>query len=95
MVKNDPHAQAPADAVAIAHYHAHVYYDPATSRDRAERLRERISALEVPLPRSVGRLTVSIGVAEYRPGETIMQTFARADLALYRAKAAGRNRVES
>ena len=61
----------------------------------AERLRERISALDVPLPRSVGRLTVSIGVAEYRPGETIMQTFARADLALYRAKAAGRNRVES
>ena len=53
------------------------------------------SALDVPLPRSVGRLTVSIGVAEYRPGETIMQTFARADLALYRAKAAGRNRVES
>ena len=61
----------------------------------AEHLRERISALEVPLPKSVGQLTVSIGVAEYRPGETIMQTFARADLALYRAKAAGRNRVES
>jgi len=61
----------------------------------AEQLRERISALEVPLPRSVGRLTISIGVAQYRPGETIMQTFARADLALYRAKAAGRNRVES
>ena len=61
----------------------------------AEQLRERISALEVPLPRSVGRLTISIGVAQYHPGETIMQTFARADLALYRAKAAGRNRVES
>ena len=50
----------------------------------AERLRERISALDVPLPRSIGKLTVSIGVAQYKPGETIMQTFARADEALYR-----------
>lgn len=61
----------------------------------AERLRQRISALEVPLPQGVGRLTVSIGVAQYRPGETITQTFARADEALYRAKRQGRNRVES
>ncbi len=28
----------------ITHYHAHVYYDPATSRGSAERLRERIAA---------------------------------------------------
>jgi diguanylate cyclase len=60
----------------------------------AERLRERISALDLPLPRSIGRLTVSIGVAQYEPGESIMQTFARADAALYRAKQRGRNRVE-
>ena len=39
------HAAAPAkDPRAIAHYHAHVYYDPASSRDRAERLRERVGA---------------------------------------------------
>ena len=61
----------------------------------AERLRERIGTLEVPLPRSIGKLTVSIGVAQYDPGESIMQTFARADGALYRAKKLGRNRVES
>ncbi|MGB6535973.1 MAG: DOPA 4,5-dioxygenase family protein [Xanthobacteraceae bacterium] len=29
---------------AIAHYHAHVYYDPATSRDRADGLRARVAA---------------------------------------------------
>jgi diguanylate cyclase (GGDEF)-like protein len=60
----------------------------------AERLRERISALEIPIPRSIGPLTVSIGVAQYDPGETIIQTFARADAALYKAKQRGRNRVE-
>jgi aromatic ring-cleaving dioxygenase len=29
---------------AIADYHAHIYYDPATTRDRAQRLRERVAA---------------------------------------------------
>ena len=60
----------------------------------AERLRERISQLDLPIARSTRRLTVSIGVAQYKPGETIIQTFARADEALYRAKQRGRNRVE-
>ena len=60
----------------------------------AERLRERISLLEMPFPRSIGPLTVSIGVAQYEPGETILETFARADAALYKAKQRGRNRVE-
>jgi DOPA 4,5-dioxygenase len=32
------------DPGAIAHYHAHVYYDPADSRERAAQLRERIAA---------------------------------------------------
>ena len=60
----------------------------------AERLRERISQVDIPLTRSAGRLTVSIGVAQYKPGEAIIDTFARADEALYRAKQRGRNRVE-
>jgi aromatic ring-cleaving dioxygenase len=29
---------------AIKEYHAHIYYEPATSRDRAERLRAAIGA---------------------------------------------------
>jgi len=60
----------------------------------AERLRERISTLKLPVSRSVGPLTVSIGVAQYAPKETIEQTFARADRALYKAKRLGRDRVE-
>jgi diguanylate cyclase (GGDEF)-like protein len=60
----------------------------------ADRLRERIRAVDMPVPKPVGPLTVSIGVAQYKPGETIVQTFARADEALFRAKQRGRNRVE-
>lgn len=37
-------AEGPTDIGAIRHYHAHVYYDPASSRDRAARLRERVAA---------------------------------------------------
>jgi aromatic ring-cleaving dioxygenase len=36
-------AAAPADPTIIRDYHAHIYYDPA-SRDRAERLRDRVAA---------------------------------------------------
>jgi aromatic ring-cleaving dioxygenase len=35
----------PGDPEVIKHYHAHVYYDPATTRDRAARLRERVAAI--------------------------------------------------
>jgi len=40
-----PTAGAPlADSGIIKHYHAHIYYDPVSSRDRAARLRERVAA---------------------------------------------------
>jgi diguanylate cyclase (GGDEF)-like protein len=61
----------------------------------AERLRSRIRTVELPAVSSIGRLTVSIGVAQYAPNESIEQTFGRADSALYRAKHLGRDRVES
>ena len=32
----------PRDTAAIAEYHAHVYYDPAGTRDRAERVRASV-----------------------------------------------------
>ena len=38
--------------------------------------------------------TVSIGLAEYRHGESIEDVHKRADKALYKAKSNGRNRIE-
>ena len=39
----DPH-RTNGDPRSIAFYHAHVYYDPKTTRNRAERLRQRVGA---------------------------------------------------
>lgn len=59
----------------------------------AERLRVAVTALGLPEHPGLG-VSLSAGVAEAAPGETAPQLLARADAALYRAKAAGRNRVE-
>lgn len=56
----------------------------------AERIRQRVSSHDFP---QVGSVTVSIGVAEYNPGESLECVVGRADKALYAAKASGRNRV--
>ena len=58
------------------------------SRELAEELRELVGA-ETGVP-----ITVSIGVAQYAVGETPAAWLRRADEALYRAKQAGRNRVD-
>jgi DOPA 4,5-dioxygenase len=39
---NPARANSLSDPRAIAHYHAHIYYDPAVSKERANRLRERV-----------------------------------------------------
>ena len=57
----------------------------------AERLREKIATSRFP---AVEHITASIGVAECMAGETWEQWFQRADAALYRAKACGRNQVQ-
>jgi diguanylate cyclase len=62
----------------------------------AERIRRSISECRITR-RSTGELlpaiTVSIGVAEFRPGESMAQLIERCDGALYLAKRTGRNRV--
>jgi PleD family two-component response regulator len=40
-------------------------------------------------------ITSPFGIAHYRPGEDLKDMLSRADTALYKAKHAGRNRVES
>jgi diguanylate cyclase (GGDEF)-like protein len=61
----------------------------------AERVRQAVEKLRCVDGGSEIVLTVSIGVAEFRHGEQISQTVARADEALYLAKSGGRNRVVS
>ena len=57
----------------------------------AEKLRRAVARHRFPF---VDRLTASAGVAEFVGDETPQAWFDRADAALYRAKAAGRDRVE-
>ncbi|HLH88562.1 MAG TPA: GGDEF domain-containing protein [Xanthobacteraceae bacterium] len=62
----------------------------------AERIRQLIASREIKR-RSTGellsRITVSIGVAQFVPGETLASLFERCDRALYAAKRGGRNRT--
>lgn len=41
----------------------------------------------------IGSVTVSVGVSRGQPGETLLQLLGRADVAMYRAKEKGRDRV--
>jgi diguanylate cyclase (GGDEF)-like protein len=59
----------------------------------AERVRIRVASR--PIPGAPGlRVTASFGVAEYGPQSDTEQLLAAADTALYRAKRAGKDRVE-
>jgi diguanylate cyclase (GGDEF)-like protein/hemerythrin-like metal-binding protein len=71
-----------------------IVLSPSTHLDGAillgGKLQEVLQTLEFP---GCGPVTVSIGAAEYTPGETLEGWVQRADQALYRAKANGRDRV--
>jgi diguanylate cyclase (GGDEF)-like protein len=61
----------------------------------AERIRQAVERSSLVLPEGVIRITVSAGMAVGEPGEGDMDTlYHEADMALYRAKANGRNRIE-
>lgn len=59
----------------------------------AEKIRRVIEAHEFEKERTPVKLTVSVGVACAERGDTFEQLFKRADVALYKAKSEGRNRV--
>jgi diguanylate cyclase (GGDEF)-like protein len=69
--------------------------DATAAARTAEQLRRRIAGRPVERDGVRVSMTVSFGVAELNAaGESVEQLLRRADAALYRAKAEGRNRVE-
>ena len=60
----------------------------------AERMRRALAEGAAVTTAGLIRVTASFGVAHGRPGESLELVCSRADSALYRAKRAGRNRVE-
>lgn len=60
----------------------------------AERLRRSVEAIDVTSISPTLKVTVSVGLATRDPGEDFKSLMNRADSAVYRAKAGGRNRVE-
>lgn len=69
--------------------------DLKTTQARAERIRSRLRELSVVHQgKTIGPITVSIGVAELpQHGTTYKELLEAADAALYRAKAHGRDRI--
>ncbi|MEW8624995.1 MAG: GGDEF domain-containing protein [Candidatus Thiodiazotropha sp.] len=61
----------------------------------AEKIRKAIQDLNQEQSLISERITISIGVAEYRPGQTMLELFDHADNALYLAKRCGKNCVRT
>ena len=63
-----------------------------------DKIRELLNGTDIILSRdrsSMGRVSVSFGVTQLLPGDSMAELIRRADGLLYRAKALGRNRVET
>ena len=64
------------------------------AREVAERVRQQVGEEPIVIATTQLRITVSIGLSEWRSGQELPDLLNRADVALYRAKQNGRNRVE-
>lgn len=71
---------------------------PNTSLDQAveisERVKQAITSNEIIIGENSISLTITMGVSEYRDGESIDSCITRADEALYRGKKNGKDRIE-
>jgi diguanylate cyclase (GGDEF)-like protein len=68
--------------------------DVNRGRRIAEALRHNVASAEIDTANGTVSITVSIGIAQWGPGEQLEEVVQRADRTLYRAKQAGRDRVE-
>ena len=67
---------------------------PSTPYQNARTVAEKVRAsVETAAFPAVGKITISLGVAERLPGESAHALFERVDSALYAAKSGGRNRT--
>ncbi len=64
------------------------------ARSIAERFRKDVEEAGFQWENELLKLTVSIGISQYIPGETPDRWISRADAAMYRAKQRGRNQTE-
>jgi diguanylate cyclase len=87
--KNDLVARYGGDELAVVLRETTV----ADARSLAERLLRAVRALRIEREGTSIGLTVSIGVAELRAGETAAAWLERSDRGLYKAKNAGRDQV--
>ncbi len=69
------------------------YADAGTATRVAERVRQDIAGHDWERTAAGLRVTISAGVAQWRPGESAREWMIRADQALLEAKRSGRNRV--
>lgn len=69
--------------------------DLESARVAAERVREALAQepLSMPDGSELPSVTISMGVAQLEPGQSVPAFLKTADFAMYRAKEAGRNRV--
>ena len=69
-------------------------YDKARAAEVAERMPKTIDELGINIRRQNIHATISIGISQFPDdADTAEQLLRRADMALYRAKQEGRNRV--